>query len=1367
MLKSRLEQIQKAPIIYIWAFIIGIFVLTLGILSSNFFNNVTKEDEIDHLYRQAKLVSSVVKSDRIASLTAEMQDTINPEYIKLKSELEDFCNNLSSIRYIYILGKGQNQLFFYLDTESDTNRTLSKRKTAKPGEIYTDAPNEFYYAFKQKTATVLEPYSDQWGTFISVLIPITNTKNETIALLGLDVDISYWENSLRIKRIFPIAVSIIFIIIILFIAVLLRYKIDTQKDKLHLASQLEKFFAENFHATIFFTMDYKVLYFNKKAIDFERLFLDQPLKIGRKFIDNIKNETHKLNLIENTQILISHTNLDIDIEFQNKNFTLKYSYIQPSEADIPFISLTIIDITELIQTKTKDLVLEKINHVLEQDSNVFSILTNRDLQIEYASKQVKNVLGYIPESLLNQPINSILQEASNQTLTDYFNQDLRKTETTLLLKSANNQNNYYQTNIVKLVDNNQNPLFLFVCSKRTTEGNKLSQHLISEIQRAKEIIDSLPGFAYRCKFDSHWTMFYLSEGFEKVTGYSTYDVLQNQRISFNDIIMPKYRQYLFDHWEECLHLHIVFDAEYEILTATGEHKWVWEQGYGSYDDDDNVTELHGFILDISPYKNTILHNEKEIFTLKSYLEDAKQGFVQIDSSTNIVRVNDMMITLLGNSIDVIRSQKLSDIIHPSSMDDYTIFINQLLNQSSADAELELINLEKNHIPVMINGKKHGENDFMINVIDLSSISHLAVSNLTASPEWDNLLNNINIPICLIENESSSIIFSNHLFQTFNPINVFESLCNDTIRENLTDYISEILQNSNTGCSDTIEVIDNNNDIHTLTPFIKQIIRNNKINFTLVYFIDNTMCSNTIQLLETKVKQLENKILSKIHFYANASNEIRTTINNIMGYSETILSSSIDNQAKTAALSTKEASKTALETISSILDLSRIESGNINFVFEPFYPEDLLSNLIIAYAPICEKKGIRLNAHIDFKLMNEIICDEILIKKSLSGILSSVIDSTQIGAISISFSMLAQGDSHWLKATISNTGVGLSADFIQSANNLVSLDKKPSQTEAGADVDFAICLNIIELLSGTIQISNRIGLGSVLEISIPIALSDNPMDVQYKVETQTNVIIATPYSDDLKSIDSILNHYQANIYTGSTGIEAAQITSNLFKEDTNIDFAFIDYNITGMSCIEVIKTLIANGCENIYVFCKHTEYDEILKSKNLISQQHIIKKPILPSTIKKIISTKQIKPSTPPLNIDFVKLPSDFVILVVEDNSINLLMLKEILSMSGATIIEAIDGQEAYMSFLKHQPDLIFMDIHMPIINGFESTKMIRNYCKENPKHKNPTIVALTANTINNLKINYQSYELDGFISKPYQINDIQKCLTKFKTDAES
>jgi CheY-like chemotaxis protein/signal transduction histidine kinase/PAS domain-containing protein len=1109
------------------------------------------------------------------------------------------------------------------------------------------------------------------------------------------------------------------------------------------------------------------LFFNKKATEFEHIFLDQPLKIGRKFIDHLKNETHKLNLIENTQILVSHSDLDIDIEFQNKNFTLKYSYIQPSETDIPFISLTIIETTELIQSKTKNLILKKINHVIEEDSNIFSILTDNNLQIEYASEQVKKILGYIPESLLNQPINSIIQEASYQPLADYINEDLKKTETNLLIRSANNQSNYYQTTVMKLGDKNQKPFFLFTCSKHASEGNKLSQNALSEIQRAKEIIDSLPGFAYRCKFDSHWTMFYLSEGFEKVTGYTINDALQNQRISFNDIIMPKYRQYLFDHWEECLPLHVIFDAEYEILTATGEHKWVWEQGYGSYDDDDNVTELHGFILDISPYKNTILHNEKEIFTLKSYLEDAKQGFVQIDSSTSIIRVNDMMITLLGNSIDIIRSQKLSDIIHPSSMDEYTIFINQLLNQNYAEAELELINLEKNHIPVMINGKKHGENDFMINVIDLSSISHLAISNLTSSPEWDNLLKNIDIPICLIENESSSIIFSNQLFQTYNPINIFESFCKDTISENLADYISEILQNSNTACSDTIEVIDNNNDIHTLTPFIKPIIRNNKINYTLVYFIDNTMCSNTIQQLDTKVKQLENKVLSKIHFYSNASNEIRTTINNIMGYSETILSSTIDAQAKAAALNTKEISKTALETISSILDLSRIESGNINFVFEPFYPEDLLNNLIIAYAPICEKKGIRLNAHIDFKLMKEIICDEILIKKSLSGILSNVIDSTQIGAISISFSMLIQGDNHWLKATISNTGVGLFADFIQSANNPVSLDKKSSQTDAGNDVEFAICLNIIELLSGTIQISNRIGIGSVLEITIPIILTENTMDVQYKTENQTNVIVATPYSDDLKSIDSILNHYQANIYTGSTGIEAAQITSNLFKEDTNIDFAFIDYNITGMSCVEVIKTLIANGCENIHVLCKHTEYDEILKSKNLISQQHIIKKPILPSTIKKIISTKQIKSSSNPLTIDFVKLPSNFTILVVEDNSINMLMLKEILSMSGATIIEASDGQEAYMSFLKNQPDLIFMDIHMPIINGFESTKMIRNYCKENLKHKNPTIVALTANTINNLKINYQSYELDGFISKPYQINDIQNCLTKFKTDAES
>jgi CheY-like chemotaxis protein len=125
------------------------------------------------------------------------------------------------------------------------------------------------------------------------------------------------------------------------------------------------------------------------------------------------------------------------------------------------------------------------------------------------------------------------------------------------------------------------------------------------------------------------------------------------------------------------------------------------------------------------------------------------------------------------------------------------------------------------------------------------------------------------------------------------------------------------------------------------------------------------------------------------------------------------------------------------------------------------------------------------------------------------------------------------------------------------------------------------------------------------------------------------------------------------------------------------------------------------------------------------------------------------------------------ILIAEDNTINMLLIKEILSSTGANMIEATDGQEAYQKFLLHNPDLIFLDIHMPIMDGIEVAKQIQEFCFTNQNHKTPYIIALTADIIKNKKEDYYQFGMNDYISKPYKIEDINTSLKnylKFEND---
>ncbi|MGE4568563.1 MAG: PAS domain S-box protein [Bacteroidales bacterium] len=114
------------------------------------------------------------------------------------------------------------------------------------------------------------------------------------------------------------------------------------------------------------------------------------------------------------------------------------------------------------------------------------------------------------------------------------------------------------------------------------------------------LIQNLPGFVYRCAADENWTMHYVSQGFDEITGYSREEVLLNRDIAFNDIIHPDHREYLFTRWEEVLRFQDQFESEYRIIRKDGTIRWVWERGRGVFcRNNNNLIFLEGFITDIT------------------------------------------------------------------------------------------------------------------------------------------------------------------------------------------------------------------------------------------------------------------------------------------------------------------------------------------------------------------------------------------------------------------------------------------------------------------------------------------------------------------------------------------------------------------------------------------------------------------------------------------------------------------------------------------------------------------------------------------------------------------------------------------------
>ncbi len=576
---------------------------------------------------------------------------------------------------------------------------------------------------------------------------------------------------------------------------------------------------------------------------------------------------------------------------------------------------------------------------------------------------------------------------------------------------------------------------------------------------------------------------------------------------------------------------------------------------------------------------------------------------------------------------------------------------------------------------------------------------------------------------------------NHISSLFNKNENYNS---DNLSESL--WFKQFLEKSNHLYK--ISRLDNNLEEQIFSIHCKNVILNNKT-YYLCTFIDITELENARKKAEIAQK-------AKSTFLANMSHEIRTPLNAIIGFSDILCESDIKTENKENAKIISRSAKSLLNIINDVLDISKMESGKLDISNQAFLFEVFIEHIVELFSVVSKEKKIKFIYNAESFLPYSVIADNTRLQQILTNLLSNAIKFTpENGEVIFTVKILDRvNDNVKIRFSIKDSGLGMTPEQQKVIFNPFSqADEGISRKFGGTGLGLAICSDIIKLMNSKIELVSNINEGSEFSFTLDLKID--------KFENKDKLLE--------KSLKFLLYCSEGN---------NEKLRANIQSHINKIGFVS-DYNSQDNRTGDVLFCCGMDNLNPIIKEFKKENSDSLIiyigNSKNIVDTQikdyinHYIDLPIYGSKIYNIIMDNSnlhkevLKKST---NVE----QFNGKILVAEDNPNNQKLIQILLEKLGLQVVIVANGEESIDKYKQEKFDLILMDINMPIMDGLNATKEIRNI--ENEYYKIP-IVALTANSIAGDKEKYLNQGMDDYLSKPIEFDKLVNILKKYLLSNES
>ena len=511
--------------------------------------------------------------------------------------------------------------------------------------------------------------------------------------------------------------------------------------------------------------------------------------------------------------------------------------------------------------------------------------------------------------------------------------------------------------------------------------------------------------------------------------------------------------------------------------------------------------------------------------------------------------------------------------------------------------------------------------------------------------------------------------------------------------------------------------------------------------------------------------------AKTDFLSNMSHDIRTPMNGIIGMTA-IAASHIDDRERVQDSLQKitMASKHLLSLINEVLDMSKIESGKVQLVEEEFNLSDLVDNLIAMTSSQVKEHHHELKVNISNLTHEEVIGDSLRIQKVFTNIMGNAVKYTPDGGeirLSISEKPSYQAKVGCYEFIFEDNGIGMRKEFVDRIFEPFSRadDDRVAQIQ-GTGLGMSISRNIVRMMGGDIKVESILGVGSRFTVTFYLQLQDTE-EIQYDKFVNLDVLVADDDKMSLESCCSVLDDLGMRTKGVATGEEAVQEVVQCHEQNKDYFACIIDWKMPGMDGIETTRAIRKEvGNDVPIIIISAYDWSDIEQEARAAGANAFISKPMFRSRLVKTFCTlmdEEVQQEPVMTMDDLASMElSGYRALLVEDNELNVEVATVILEMTGLSVERVSDGTEAVDRMNECEDgyyDIVFMDIQMPKMNGYDATRAIRainrNYCRQVP------IVAMTANAFAEDVQAAKTVGMNGHIAKPLELKTLLGVLKKW------